>query len=186
MTARTASLFAFVCLAAFGFSPAASADPLDDVAVTVDPSSHSVVLGDTFTVQITVTNEGAAATDPLVLHVDITDPSKPTSVDPEDWTSTLSKTIGVLDSGSSVTVDWELQPIAGGEYAVYAVALSAGAETLSPSNVLRVAVADQRSLNPGGILPVAIGAPVVVGGLLLLQMRLSRRVPKGPNTSVSA
>lgn len=171
-------LFAVVCVATLFVPSTASAESLDDVAVTVDPTSHSVVLGDAFTVQITVTNRGSVATVPLVIHVDITDPSQPTSVDPEDWTSTLSKTIGILDPGTSVTVDWELQPIAGGEFAVYAVALSAGIDTLSPSNVLRVAVADQRSLNPGGILPVAIGAPLVVGGLLLLQMRLARRTPK--------
>ncbi len=180
MTARIACLTAVVLASTFGLTSAAAAESLDDINVAVDPASQSVVLGEAFTLQVTVTNEGDEATLPLVLHVDITDPQKSTSVDPEDWTSTLSKAIGIVDSGSSLTVDWELQPISGGDFAVYAVALAAGAETLSPSNVLRVTVQDQRSLNPGGILPVAIGAPIVVGGLLLVQMRLARRSPRVP------
>lgn len=163
-----------------GLVLSSAAESLDDLNVTVDPRSQSVILGETFVVQVTVSNDGDEATEPLVLHIDITDPQKSTSVDPEDWTSTLTKTIGVVDSGRSLTVDWELQPISGGDFAIYAVALSAGAETLSPSNVLSVAVQDQRSLNPGGILPVAIGAPLVVAGLLFLQMRLARRKPKSP------
>jgi hypothetical protein len=162
----------------FGLFTSAAAESLAEVVVALDPTSHSVVLGEAFTVQVTVTNEGDQATLPLVLHVDITDPEKSTSVDPEDWTSTLSKAIGIVDSGSSLTVDWELQPISGGDFAVYAVVLSGGAETLSASNVLTVAVQDQRSLNPGGILPVAIGAPAVVGSLLALQIWFARRPSK--------
>lgn len=180
MIPRALCVLAAVFISTLGLVTSSGAEALEDLNVAVEPRSHSVILGETFTVQITVTNDGDEATEPLVLHIDITDPQKPTSVDPEDWTSTLSRTIGVVNAGRSLTVDWELQPIAGGDFAVYAVALSAGAETLSPSNVLSVSVQDQRSLNPGGILPVAIGAPLVVAGLLLLQMRFARRQPRSP------
>lgn len=156
---------------------AAAATPAqigDTVVVTVDPTTSSVVLGDSLDLVVTVTNTGTAPTPPLVVHIDITDPSESTSVDPEDWTPTLSKRIGEVAPGDTITVGWTVQPISGGTFAVYGVALSPGVETISASNVLEVTVADQRSLNPGGILPVAIAVPSLIGVLLLIQMRFVR------------
>ncbi|MDH4076217.1 MAG: hypothetical protein OEW29_09800, partial [Acidimicrobiia bacterium] len=75
---------------------------------------------------------------------------------------------------------WQLQPISPGTYSIYAVALSAGVDNTTVSNIATVDVADQRSLNPGGILPVAIAAPAITGGLLALQTRRRHRT-KHPN-----
>ena len=100
----------------------------------------------------------------------------PSSVDPEDWTATLSKPIGPVSAGESATVEWTIQPISGGTFATYAVVLSAGADSVAASNVLQITVADQRTLNPGGILPVAIGAPIIVGMLLVAQLRAARKM----------
>jgi hypothetical protein len=148
---------------------------LDGVGVVVAPTSASVVLGESIDLTVTLTNTSSQPTDDLVAHLDVTDPARATSVDPEDWTGELSQPVGVLDPGASATVDWTIQPIAPGEFAVYAVALSAGQSSVAASNVLIVSVEDQRTLNPGGVLPVALGAPALVGGLLLLQIRLARR-----------
>ena len=126
-----------------------------------------------------MTNQGDTPTPPLVLHLDITDPDRSTSVDPEDWTSTLSKDVGVVAPGHSATLHWPVQPISGGTFAAYAVALSPGVDDLASSNVAQVNVAVQRSLNPGGILAAALVTPAIVGALLLLQLRLARR----PRTS---
>ncbi|MEP6760160.1 MAG: hypothetical protein ABJA93_02200 [Sporichthyaceae bacterium] len=158
----------------------ASAKVAEDLTVVIEPGQASVVLGQNLDLKLTVTNTGSRATAPLVIHLDITDPSRSTSVDPEDWTSTLSKPIGVLAPDDTLTFDWNIQPISGGTFAVYAVALSSGAGTLSTSNLTTVKVQDKRSLNPSGILPVAVGVPCVVGALLLLQLRLTRRPNKKP------
>ena len=154
---------------------AAPPGDLDGVIITIEPTDVSVVLGEHLELVVTVTNESSAPTPSLIAHLDITDPAKATSVDPEDWTSTLSKPIGVLEPGAAATVDWNIQPIAAGTFAVYAVALSSDSSSVSASNVLAVSVADQRSLNPGGILPLAVGAPAVLGALLLFQIRTNRR-----------
>ena len=159
-------------------APAGAQELADTVSVSVEPASESVVLGDNLDLQVTVTNTGSDRTAALVVHLDITDPGQATSVDPEDWTPTLSKPIGALGAGETVIVDWNIQPISPGTFATYAVALSPELSTISSSNVLRVTVADQRSLNPGGILPVAIGAPAVIGALLLIQMRSARRADR--------
>jgi len=145
-----------------------------DVTLTLAPASNPVVLGEAFDVRVTVTNTGSDPTPSLVIHVDVTDPTSAKSVDPEDWTSTLSKTIGVVGPGESTTLEWHLQPISPGDFSLYAVALSADAHDAVTSNVATVGVIDHRSLNPGGILPVAIGVPALLGFLLLIRIRPRR------------
>ena len=145
------------------------------VTVIVEPRSASAVLGEHLDLAVQVTNNGSEPTPPLVIHLDITDPDNAGSVDPEDWTSTLTKPLGVLEAGQSRTVDWRIQPISGGSFATYAVALAPGVAELAGSNVVTVEVADRRSLNPDGILPVAIAVPALIGALLLAQTSLGRR-----------
>lgn len=156
--------------------PSTAMNRIDDsVTVAVEEASDPILLGDTINLVITVTNNGPATTESLVLHIDITDLEGDGSVDPEDWTATLSKPVGELETGESRSVDWRLQPISGGSFSLYAVALAAGADNLAPSNVVAIDVTDQRSLNPNGILPIAIATPTGVGALLVVQVRRSRR-----------
>jgi len=146
-----------------------------DVTVAVEPATTSVVLGDSLDLQITVTNSGAAATPPLVLHLDILDPDSDGSVDPEDWTTTLTRSIAEIPPGGSTDVPWTVQPISAGTFTVYAVVVRPTGAGLSASNVTEVTVEDKRSLNPGNILPLSLGAPVLVGGALAVQLFSVRR-----------
>jgi hypothetical protein len=155
--------------------PSAGAEPnANPVTVELQPATSSIRLGESLDLRIIVTNNGTRSTSPLVVHLDITDPSRSTSVDPEDWTSTLSKPVGPLAAGRSATVRWTIQPISSGAFAAYAVALAPGVDNLATSNVLQVMVAGKRALNPGGILLVAVGLPSLVGALLVLQVARSR------------
>lgn len=171
-------------LALGGAGGVAGAAPGGEVTVILEPDGSSVVLGGSERLSITVTNTGDEASAPLAVHLDVTDPAESWSVDPEDWTATLTKPVGVLAAGETAVVDWEIQPISPGTFSVYAVVLSTELDTVAASNVMRISVADERSLNPGGILPVAIGAPTVVGALLVVQLRMSRR-PAGRRVASS-
>ncbi|MGI9607936.1 MAG: hypothetical protein ACR2P0_17540 [Acidimicrobiales bacterium] len=159
----------------FGSVLAAAAQVPEALEVAIEPVDASVVLGEMLEVDVRVTNTGSVATVPLVVHLDITDLSADGSVDPEDWTSTLSVPIGSVPPSATIATPWTLQPIAGGDFTVYAVVLAAELDSVETSQVLRVNVVDQRSLNPGGILPVAIGMPAIVGGLLVGQIGRGRR-----------
>lgn len=149
--------------------------PLADLDVVVEPVRSAVVLGEDLTISVAVANRGSDPARSLVVHLDITDPARSSSVDPEDWTPTLSRPVASIGPGESIVLDWRMQPISPGIFAVYVVVLSQGAANLASSNVATVTVDDQRSLNPNGILPVALGAPVLVGGLLLGQIGYRRR-----------
>jgi hypothetical protein len=179
-----AALLGLTALTGAGTS-AAMADPLrDTLTVRIEPTTASLKLGDHLDLHITVSNHGPNPSPPLVMHLDVTDPNRTTSVDPEDWTSTLSKPVGVVAPGGVKRIDWNVQPFSGGTFAAYAVALSPGLDSLASSNVVQVQVAEQRALNPGGILAAAIGMPALVGSLLILQRRAAQRTrvrPTAPN-----
>lgn len=152
---------------------------LGEVTVAVDPTTSAVVLGDQLDLQITVVNSGAAATEEMVLHLDILDRNTEGSVDPEDWTTTLTRPIAEVPAGGSTEVSWTVQPISAGTFIAYAVVVKPSGAGLAASNLAEVVVEDRRSLNPGNILPLAIGAPLVVGGALALQLGLGRRSGRG-------
>lgn len=161
---------------ATGVAPAVAGTQLGPVEVRVEVGDRSMELGESRHLQVQVTNNATTASPPLTVHLDITDPAAAHSVDPEDWTSTLNQTTPALPPGAGATLEWTLQPISGGSFALYAVALAPGADTLASSNVLTIEVTDRRSLNPGGIAPVAIGIPGLVGAALLVQVTRARRV----------
>jgi hypothetical protein len=145
------------------------------VGVTIAPSTAGLRLGDEVDLTVTVDNATGAATSPLVVHLDVTDPDLAGSVDPEDWTTTLSKPVGVLAPGQTRVVDWHLQPVSAGSFTVYAVALSAGEEDVAVSGITTIDVTDRRSLNPGNVLAVAVTVPGLVGAVLLFRLRRPRR-----------
>jgi hypothetical protein len=166
-------------------SPARADNISDTITIRIEPAASSVPLGANIDLRITVTNNDVRPSPPLVIHLDVTNPARSTSVDPEDWTATLSKSVGVIAPGDAVRVPWSIQPISSGRFATYAVALSPGVDNLATSNVALVVVAHQRTLDPGGILLVAIGAPALIGALLLLQLRLARRTRSRPASTSS-
>lgn len=161
-------------LLAIGSSPS-SAQGEEDVQIVIQPEVVDLRLGEAAEVAVTVTNNGTEPTDPLVVHIDITDPSQSGSVDPEDWTATLSREAGIIEPGASRTLTWDLRPIGSGRFTVYAVTLTEGSPTVHASEGMVFAVEHHRSLNPEGVLPVAIGAPLVVALALGAQWWNSRR-----------
>lgn len=134
----------------------------DGIEVTVTPATAAFDLGTMLDVGVTVTNHTDTPLVGFVVHLDITDPNTPGSVDPEDWTATLTKDLPAVAPGTTTTVPWTLQPIAGGGFSVYAVVMRGGDPAIHASGAALVDVAERRSLNPRGVLPVALGMPFVI------------------------
>jgi hypothetical protein len=155
-------------------TPAAPALAAEEVTIEIVPTDATVVLGQSIDIEVRVTNPGATPSSALVAHIDVTDLTDSASVDPEDWTPSLSRPIGVVDAGATETLTWSIQPIAGGQFTLYAVALSGEVSTVAASDSVRVTVEDRRSLNPNGILPIAIAGPLLVGGVLFTRVWRNR------------
>lgn len=153
----------------------AAAQEEPGLTVVVEPADASVDLGQSVDLTVTLTNTGSDPVADLTAHLDVTQLGKAGSVDPEDWTATLSRPVGELAAGTSLDVAWTVQPISPGDFILYAVALAPGRSDVAASDVMAISVADRRSLNPQGVLPAVVGVPVLLGLLLAERMRRDRR-----------
>ena len=157
----------------------ASADaPSGQLIVGVAPERVSTSVGTPVEVTISVINGAVKPTPELAIHLDITDPRSSNSVDPEDWTPTLTRSSTAMEPGEEMTVSWTINPIHAGDFVLYVIALDANAgvepTTLAVSNGVPVHVDEKRSFNPQGVLPLAIAMPALIGIALLWRHRRLR------------
>lgn len=157
-------------------APIALASAEAELEVRVEPGALTVDVGAGIDLIVTVTNHGSEPSQPLAAHLDITDPTSSGSVDPEDWTATLTRQVGVLEAGATETIRWPMTPISGGRFVAYVLLIpTEGNQALTASNVIEVVVDEQRTLNPQGVLPVAAATPLLIGLLLVGQRQYARR-----------
>jgi len=149
---------------------AAPAVLVDAIEVSLDRSRHSTAVGDRFVLRSLVSNPGPSATDRLIAHLNVASLTSEVYVDPEDWSAERTQEVQALAPGASAELDWELQAVNAGSFAVYVVVLPGGAATagtgpLAVSPPLHLRVAGRRTLNAGGALPVVLAVPLLLAAL---------------------
>ena len=166
------ALSIFVVLAAAG--PATSST--NRIAVTVDRTSISTSLGHKFSVQSRIANEGGSAVTGLVAHLNVLSLRPDVYLDPEDWSSHRTRYLPTIPAGGSVTINWKMQAVNAGSIAVFVAVLPQSGESRPPTTgpTVHVSIARHRTLNSGGILPLAVGIPALLAALSL-GVRLRRR-----------
>jgi hypothetical protein len=88
-------------------------------------------------------------------------------VDPEDWSPQRTQYMDSLGAGESATQNWVINTILEGEFMVYMVLIPEpeSAEATShpvTSGGIHLTVDPFTRLNPGGVLPFAIGGPILL------------------------
>jgi hypothetical protein len=167
-----------VGLGAPGGALAAPPEASNEVALELDRTALSVRIGQRFTVTSTLRNTGSRPMPAAIAHLNILSIDPGVYVDPEDWSTRRTSYLGVLDAGASVRRTWDVQAVNGGRFLVY-VALSSGQATgtggdeVSGSNALRLTVHQQRTLDAGGVVPLAVAMPAAV--LLPMVLAAARR-----------
>ncbi|HLB26449.1 MAG TPA: hypothetical protein VJN32_02280 [Dehalococcoidia bacterium] len=154
-----------------------------EVAISVSKSEVSALTGDRFTFTTEITNSGSEATPPLIANLNFVSLDESTYIDPEDWSPRRTVNIAPVGPASSVRQSWTVNPILKGDVAVYVVVLPdspgvAGAGPLVASPAVHVRVGEQRSLNPGGVLPVVLAVPGVLA-LAFAGLRVGRARARG-------
>jgi hypothetical protein len=109
-------------------------------------------------------------------------------VDPEDWSPERTQYLESIAPGKSISQTWILNTILEGNYMVYVVLVptpTAEDSTSQPitSSGIHIKVNSFTRLNPGGILPFAIGIPLILILILVGVTWLRRR---GIDTGASA
>jgi hypothetical protein len=159
------------------------------LGVSIDMSAKTVQAGSTILYQTVLTNHGTTPSPALIVAMNIINLNKQGDVvDPEDWSPQRTQYRDGLAPGQSDTLSWRINAILDGDFMVYMVAIPspAGADVTSQpvaSSGIHVTVTPFTKLNPGGVLPYAIGGPVVLAVIILLVYRNRRRQidAGGPN-----
>ena len=138
--------------------------PASGLTVSVSKSEVSTLTGVTFTFTSEITNSGSEATPPLIANLNFVATDNSTYIDPEDWSPQRTVSVGPIAAAASAIQTWTVKPVLKGDVAVYVVVLPeppalAGAGPLAASPAIAVHVGEQRTLNPGGVLPVVLAVP---------------------------
>ena len=157
-----------------------------DLEITVDLDYRTVKAGDAVLYNTTVTNKGTQNSVPLSVAMNIINlDAAGDVVDPEDWSPQRTQYIESLAAGKSVSLSWRVNAILDGDYLIYMTLIPepAGEKATSQpqaSSAIHLTVTPFTKLNPGGVLPYAIGGPVVlILGMTLLNRYRRRQIDTG-------
>ncbi len=164
----------------------ATALPGRALQISIDMAYTVVKTGDRVDFNTTVTNTGAQASPPLIVAMNIINlDARGDVVDPEDWSPQRTQYIISLPAGESATLNWIINTILDGDYMVYMVLIPAPGgqtETSLPvaSQGIHLTVTPFTRLNPGGVLPFAVGVPLLLGlGIVFLFRRRRQKIDVG-------
>ncbi len=191
---RRSSVVSLLLLAGLMAAPAMSthaqtAAPAADLQIMISTTTQQIKTGDSFDFTTTVTNQSSAASGPLVVAMNLVNLGDGDPVDPEDWSPERTQAIEPLAPGASAILTWTINAILEGDYLAYMVVVPepGSAETTSlpvASQGIHLTVQQFSPLNPGGVVPVAFGTPVILGLLLSLQLWQRRRSLDSSNSPI--
>jgi ABC-2 type transport system permease protein len=154
------------------------------IEISIEPDHAVVNTGDTVDFETVVTNTGAGVTPRLVIAMNIINLGKGDPVDPEDWSPERTQEIDPLEAGAEEVSSWEVDAILEGDYMVYltVVVQPSGAEASTQpiaSRGLHLTAKPFFRTNPGGVLPIAFGIPILLAVGSGLSLMLRRRQSDG-------
>ena len=162
-------------------APPASQSGETPLKIAIDVSAKTVQAGTPILYNTVVTNTGAEASPPLIVAMNLINLNAAGDVvDPEDWSPQRTQYSDALQPGQSVSLAWRINAILDGNFMVYMVAIPApgGPDVTShpvTSPGIHLTVTKYTRLNPGGVLPYAIGGPVVLGLVIFAVYRRRHR-----------
>lgn len=170
---RRAVCFAVVAVAFL--VPARVEAAMPSVSVDVEPTAVATKPGQSFSLRSAITNRGASPASGLVAHLNILSLRPGVYVDPEDWSEDRTRYLNTIPAGGSTTLTWKVKAVNSGSIGVYvAVFPSSGAGRPVTGPTLRAAIAERKTIDAEGIVPLALGVPALLGALAV-GVRLRRR-----------
>ena len=152
-----------------------------NLQISIDLEYTSVKASDSIFFNTTVTNNGNGQSMPLIVAMNLINlDAQGEIVDPEDWSPQRTQYIELLSPGASNTLKWRVNAILEGDYMIYIVVIPQpdGQNTTSQpiaSSGIHLTVTPFTKLNPGGVLPIAIGAPILILVIIYFVYRNRRR-----------
>jgi hypothetical protein len=158
--------------------PSSTAAGVDTVSIAADQVRVDTAVGGRFTIRTVLVNDGARPSGPLIAHLNVASLTPDVYVDPEDWSSQRTQRVDSLGPRQRTQLTWRLQAVNAGTFDVYVVLLPTGpaaaADRLTVSRSVHLNVAGRQTLSAGGVLPVVIAVPALLGLLVMIRERLRR------------
>jgi len=172
---------AAVLFVGLGSSAAAMSSAAGPVSIELDKSQAAIGLGQTLKFTTKVSNPGEEDLSGAIAHLNILAVNPGVYVDPEDWSGERTQYLDPLGGRESDPLEWELQGVNSGRFMVYVViTFDQAAGEVVASKALRLDVAPERTLEAGGLVPIAAGVPgaiVLLMGLVMVRRRRHRSTP---------
>ena len=124
--------------------------------------------GDFTTVNAQINNSGSQPLNDITTYISLVDESNKMPVDLEDWSAEKGLFIGTIDSNQTLPLNWKIHFVKAGKYSLIIIAQTAGQEIPEVSSIVHFTVKPKLNLNPGHVLPVALGTPIVLLFIMLL------------------
>ncbi len=124
--------------------------------------------GDYVTVVGDIKNTSQQPISDVTTYLSLVDTGNKLPVDLEDWSAEKGLYIGTIDAGQTLPLNWKIHFVKAGEYSLIIVATTGGREVPAVSSITHFQVNPKRNLNPGKVLPVALGTPIVLVFLMFL------------------
>jgi hypothetical protein len=155
------------------WAPAAAAESAPP-RITLDRGSVAIRLGRSFAFTSTIA-AGPVATGPLVAHLNVVSLDPATYVDPEDWSTSRTRYVDPVAAGGSRSIRWSVKAVSAGPIAIYVTAVPAGGSgAIAVGPPLHVQVADRKTLNSGGVVPLALAVPAALAVIAVAARRRAR------------
>jgi ABC-2 type transport system permease protein len=153
-------------------------DSEQTLQISINMESKTVKASDHILFDTVVTNNGAEASPAIFVAMNIINLEKGGEpIDPEDWSPQRTQSIDSLAPGESATLSWRVNAILEGDVMIYMVAIPQPESENTTSHPIaspgiHLTVTPFTKLNPSGVLPIAIGIPII---LLVIIYFVNRR-----------
>ncbi len=118
--------------------------------------------GDFVTVEGDITNTTAGPISDITTYLSLVDTGNKLPVDLEDWSVEKGLYIGTIGPGETFPLRWKIHFVKAGSYSLVVIAQAGGFAQPTVSRITTLRVEPKHNLNPGAVLPVALGVPVLL------------------------
>lgn len=133
--------------------------------------------GDFVTITGRITNNAKKSINDITTYLSLVDTENKLPVDLEDWSAERGLYIGTIDKGQTFPLSWKIHFVKAGTYTLSVIANIAGEDRPITSRLTQFKVKPKINLNPGQVLPVALGMPILLLALMaFIQYRRNLKV----------
>jgi len=118
--------------------------------------------GDFVTVEGEITNSNSRAVNNITTYLSLVNADTKMPVDLEDWSAERGLFIETIDAKQTLPLTWKIHFVQSGRYTLTIVADIEGNDMPIASKLVYFKVFPKKNLNPGHVLPVVLGEPILI------------------------